>query len=150
MVKSEVLFTQHYIWVHASINYLIYSLFLNHTDFSLHRIFIKLSYVCSVMSNSLWLHGAHKDPLFMGISRQENWRGLKFHTPEDLPHPEIKPVSIALKEDSLPTKSSGKPFYYSYFFANTCEYLYFYLTYNKLCRIRRVFIVLLHPLQVLI
>ena len=86
----------------------------------------------------------------MGISRQENWRGFKFHTPGDLPHPEIKTASIALKEDFLPTKLSGKPFYYPYFFANTCEYLYFYLTYNKLCRIRRVFIVLLYPLQVLI
>ena len=33
----------------------------------------------------------------------------------------------------------------SYFFANTFEYFYFCLTYNKLCRIRTVFIVLLHP-----
>ena len=86
----------------------------------------------------------------MGISRQENWRGLQFHPPGDLPQPEIKPVSLALQEDSLPTELSGKPFYYPYFFANTFEYLYFYLTSNKLCRIRRVFIVLLHPLQILI
>ena len=66
-----------------------------------------------------------------------------------LPHPEIKPASLALQEDSLPTESSGKPFYYPYFFANTFEYFYFYLTCNKLCRIRTVFIVLLHPSQIL-
>ena len=101
------------------------------------------------MSNNLQPHRAHKGPLSMGISSQENWSELQFPPSGDLPHPEIKPASLALQEDSLPTESSGKPFYYPYFFANTFEYFYFYLTCNKLCRIRTVFIVLLHRSQIL-
>ena len=32
-------------------------------------------------------------PLSVEFSRQEYWSGLSFTTPEDLPDPEIKPVS---------------------------------------------------------
>ena len=39
--------------------------------------------------------------LFMGFSREENWSGLPFLLPEDLPDPGIKPVSPALQADSL-------------------------------------------------
>ena len=42
-------------------------------------------------------------PLSMGFSRQEYYRGLPFPSPEDLPHPEIKPGSPALQADSLPS-----------------------------------------------
>ena len=35
----------------------------------------------------------------MGFSRQENWSGLPFPPPGDLPNPEIKPTS---PESSLP------------------------------------------------
>ena len=41
---------------------------------------------------------AHQAPLSMGFSRQEYWSGLAFPSPEDLPHPGIKPMSPALKE----------------------------------------------------
>ena len=34
-------------------------------------------------------------PLSMGFSRQENWSGLSFPTPGDLPDPGIKPTSLA-------------------------------------------------------
>ena len=53
--------------------------------------------VCSVMSDSLWLHGLElmKAPLSMGFPRQEFWSGLPFHSPGDLPDPGIKPKSPA-------------------------------------------------------
>ena len=34
-------------------------------------------------------------PLFVGFSRQEFWSGLLFPSPEDLPNPGIKPMSLA-------------------------------------------------------
>ena len=36
---------------------------------------------------------AHQAPLSMGLSRQENWSGLPFPPPGDLPDPGIKPSS---------------------------------------------------------
>jgi len=38
---------------------------------------------------------AHQAPLPMGFSRQENWSGFPFPPPGDLPHPGIKPTSLA-------------------------------------------------------
>ena len=38
---------------------------------------------------------AHQAPLSMGFSRQENWSGLIFPTPGDLPNPGIEPMSLA-------------------------------------------------------
>ena len=38
---------------------------------------------------------AHQAPLSTEFSRQEYWSGLPFPTPEDLPKPGIKPVSLA-------------------------------------------------------
>ena len=46
---------------------------------------------------------AHKAPLSMGFSRQENWSGLLCPPPRDLPKPGIKPMSPAapaLQEES--------------------------------------------------
>ena len=43
----------------------------------------------------------------MGFSRQEEWTGLPFPSPGDLPNPGIKPallVSPALQVDSLPAE----------------------------------------------
>ena len=37
---------------------------------------------------------AHQAPLSMGFSRQEYWSGLPFHSPGNLPDPEIKPASL--------------------------------------------------------
>ena len=54
---------------------------------------------------------AHQAPLPMEFSTQEYWSGLPFPPPEDLPNPEIKPVSpesLALQADSLPTEPLGK------------------------------------------
>ena len=43
-----------------------------------------------------------------GISRQ-NWSGLPFPSPWDLPYPGIKPASPALEADSLPLSLQGSP-----------------------------------------
>ena len=37
---------------------------------------------------------AYQAPPSMGFSRQEYWSGLPFPSPEDLPDPGIKPVSL--------------------------------------------------------
>ena len=43
-----------------------------------------------------------------GFSRQEYWRGLSFPSPGDLPHPEIKPGSPALKADPFLSEPPGR------------------------------------------
>ena len=47
--------------------------------------------------------------LSMGFSRQEYWDGLPFPSPGDLPNLGIKPGSLALWADSLPSEPPGKP-----------------------------------------
>ena len=52
----------------------------------------------SVVSDSLatpWTK-AHQASLSMGFPRQEDWSGLPFPYPGDLPNPEIEPRSPAL------------------------------------------------------
>jgi len=44
----------------------------------------------------------------MGFCRKEYWIGLPFPSPEDLPNPWIKPGSLALQEDSLPSEPPGR------------------------------------------
>ena len=53
-------------------------------------------------------------PLSMELYQQENWGGLPFPSPGDLPHPGIVPRSPALQADSLPTEPPGKPLYTTY------------------------------------
>ena len=43
----------------------------------------------------------------MEFSRQEYWSGLPFLSPGDLPDPGIKPGSLALQADSLPSEPPG-------------------------------------------
>ena len=50
---------------------------------------------------------ARQAPLSIGFSRQEYWSGLPFPYPGDLPKPEIKPRSLALEADSLPSETPG-------------------------------------------
>ena len=49
------------------------------------------------------------DCSLLSSSVQENWSGLPFSSPGDLPHSGIKPGSLALQGDSLPTEPSGDP-----------------------------------------
>ena len=44
-----------------------------------------------------------------GLSRQEYWSGLPFHSPGDPPDPGIEPGSPALQADSLPFEPLGNP-----------------------------------------
>ena len=49
----------------------------------------------------------------MGLSRQENWSGLSFPPPRDLPNPGIEPrypASPALADGFFITEPPGKPF----------------------------------------
>ena len=46
--------------------------------------------------------------LSMGFPRQENWSGLLFPSPGDLPDPGIEHGSPALQADSLPSEAPGK------------------------------------------
>ena len=67
----------------------------------------------SVMSDSAtpWTV-AQQAPLSMKFSRQENWSGLPFSPPRDLPNPGIKLASLlssALQADSLPWSQWGSP-----------------------------------------
>ena len=50
-------------------------------------------------------------PLLVGFSKQEDWSGLPFPSPEDLPDLGIKPVSPALAGVSFTTEPPGKPVY---------------------------------------
>ena len=58
-------------------------------------------------SSSPWTM-ARLVPLSMGFSKQEYWSGLLFPSPGDLPDPGIKPGSLALQADSLPSEPPGK------------------------------------------
>ena len=49
------------------------------------------------------------NPMSMGFSRQEYWRGLPFPFPEDLHNTGIKPRSPALQADSLLSEPPGVP-----------------------------------------
>ena len=45
----------------------------------------------------------------MEFSRQEDWSGLLFPSPGDLPDPRTEPGSPALQAGSLPSEPPGKP-----------------------------------------
>ena len=49
------------------------------------------------------------------LQAKENWSGLHFPSPGDLPYPGIKPGSPALQADSLPTEPPGKPKFHTWY-----------------------------------
>ena len=53
---------------------------------------------------------AHQAPLYMRFSRQEDWSGLPFLSPGDLPDPGTEPGSLALGSRFFTTEPPGKPF----------------------------------------
>ena len=62
----------------------------------------------------LWLFATpwtlgHQAPPSMGFPRPEYWSGSPFHSPGDLPDPEIEPGFPALQEDALTSEPPGKP-----------------------------------------
>ena len=50
----------------------------------------------------------YQAPRFMEFSRQEDWSGLSFPSPRDLPNPGIEPRSTALRADTLLSEPPGK------------------------------------------
>ena len=50
---------------------------------------------------------AYQAPLSMGFSRQEDWRGLTFPSPGNLPHPGIEPGSPALRAGAFRLNHQG-------------------------------------------
>ena len=69
--------------------------------------------VCELLSR-VWLFAnpwtvAHQAPLSMGFSKQNYWTVLPFPSPGYLPDPGIKPKSLAMKADSLPSEHEGSP-----------------------------------------
>ena len=56
----------------------------------------------------------------MEFPRQEDWSGLTFHSPGDLPDPGIKPGSPALRADSLSAELQGKPIQNDPFINTVC------------------------------
>ena len=64
---------------------------------------------CSVMSDSVTLWTvACQAPLSTEFSRQEDWSGLPFPSPGDLPDPGIEPRSPALAGEFLTTAPPRK------------------------------------------
>ena len=59
---------------------------------------------------TLWPHGLQPARLLCpwGFSRQEDWSGLPYSPPGDLPNPGIEPRSPSLKADSLPLSHQGR------------------------------------------
>ena len=53
---------------------------------------------------------ARQAPLSVGFSRQEDWSGLPFPSPGDLPNPGIELGSPTLQADALPSEPQGKPY----------------------------------------
>ena len=48
-------------------------------------------------------------PLLVGFCRQEDWSGLPFPSPGDLPDLDIKPAYLALAGGFFTPESPGKP-----------------------------------------
>ena len=51
---------------------------------------------------------AHQAPPSAELARQENWSGLPFPSPGDLPDPGTEPGSSTLQADALPSEPPGK------------------------------------------
>ena len=62
---------------------------------------------CVQLFATLWT-AAGKIPLSMGLSCQENWSGLPFPSPGDLPHSGIKPTSHPSAGGFFTTKPTRK------------------------------------------
>ena len=71
-------------------------------------VFVLSRSVVSDSSVTPWTVG-RQAPLSMEFSRQEDWSGLPFPTPGDLPDPGITPALPAWQGDFFTTAPPGKP-----------------------------------------
>ena len=65
---------------------------------------------------------AYQVPPSMRFSRQENWSGLPFPSPGDLPDPGIEPRSPALSADALPSEPPGESLWRTEVTQSACSY----------------------------
>ena len=56
-----------------------------------------------------WACVAYQAPLSGGFPRQEQWSGLLFPSPGDLPNPGLKPITPALASGLFPSETPGEP-----------------------------------------
>ena len=72
------------------------------------------SVICSVMSDSLLLHGLYSLPgsSVHGILQVRILKRIAMPSSGDLPNPEIKPRFLTLQADSLLSEPLGKPIRY--------------------------------------
>ena len=63
---------------------------------------------CLTLCNPMDCSIAYQAPPSMEFSRQEYWIGLPFPSPGDLHDPGIKPGSLTLQADALPSEPPGK------------------------------------------
>ena len=91
----------------------IYSVFAFYkiTHIYVHNVKVKalVTQLCLTLGDPMDLTVGYQAPLSMEFSRKEYWSGLPFPSPGDLPNPGIKPGSLAMQADSLPSKPAGKP-----------------------------------------
>ena len=84
---------------------------------------------------------AHQAPLSMVFSRQEYWSDLPCPPPGHLPNPGIKPSSLALQADPLPSEPT---FYYSvtitWYFSVPVPLFYMYIWITFLLNILKKFL----------
>ena len=72
------------------------------------------------VSDSLWPHGPYPARLLCPRNSPDKNTGVGSHyfLQGDLPDPEIKPGSLALQADSLPSEPLGKPYFHVHFHAS--------------------------------
>ena len=83
------------------------------------------------MLSHVWLFAtprtvAYQALLSMGFPRQEDWSGLPFPFPGDLPDPGIEPGSPALQADSLPRHLESPVLVYIVSVLTYSVYIYIY------------------------
>ena len=71
------------------------------------RFFVVQSLSHSQLFATSWTASCQA-PLSMEFSKQEYWSGLPVPSPGNLPNPGIRPGSLALQADSLPSEPLGK------------------------------------------
>ena len=102
--------------------YMIYMIYMIYMWYNIYDIWYMIyiwkseSVSHSVVSNSLWSHGLQPTRLLCprGFSRQDNWGGLPFPSPGDLPDSGIEPRSPKLQADSLSSEPPGKSQIHTY------------------------------------
>ena len=91
----------------------------NHMSVSVAFFLMRHWYICVCVCSHVWFcvtpwTAACQALLSMGFSRQENWNGLPFPAPGDLPTQGSNPCLLHWQADSFTTEQPGKPHWYIY------------------------------------